>query len=366
MQTATDATMLKTQLDTIAGYEDRSSAQQDYLRQKAITRYWIGQIGSRGGADELVQKMYGFHMNAFDPLKAQLSNPAFDFKRIMDDGHEKLDDSPWVNSYYYSRKEMRDSIGWVMPWQNKDEGILPGDVMGMPIAEGWGGLLERMDDEAREHTSEWIAEHGKMNPNMLIDKHYVEIGDHDIMDSYTWDDTDDWGDDDDKPDTKPDKPDDDEDYGKTVAEIVAGLKSADPEGFFGPDGFWYDGEGAPVKVADLVKPPKPPVVKPPTPPVLPPPKPIVVAPPVVVPPVVTPPAVDKPPVVAPPVHHHTIPIGPEGGVAATGVASGRAHIPSFTPSFGFTAPTTQSTLLPTHHDLGYIHRMEHHDAVKVV
>ena len=221
MQSATSSTMLSTQLDTIAGYDDRSPAQQDYLRQKAITRYWIGQIGSRGGSEELVQKMYGFGMNKFDPLKAQLSNPAFDFKRIMDDGHEKLDDSPWVNSYYYSRKDMKDSIGWVMPWQNKDEGILPEDVMGMPIPEGWGGLLERMDDEAREHTSEWIAEHGKMNPNMLIDKHYVEIGDHDIMDSYTYDDTDDIGDDTDEPDEPDDEP---EDYGKTVEEIVAGLK----------------------------------------------------------------------------------------------------------------------------------------------
>ena len=74
--------------------------------------------------------MYGFHMNAFDPLKAQLNNPAFDFKRIEDD--EALDDSPWVNSYYYARKEMRDSTGWVMPWQNAGEGIMPDDVMGMP------------------------------------------------------------------------------------------------------------------------------------------------------------------------------------------------------------------------------------------
>ena len=315
-------------------------------------------------------------MNKFDPLKAQLSNPAFDFKRITDDGHDKLDDSPWVNSYYYSRKSMKDSVGWVMPWQNKDEGILPEDVMGMPIPEGWGGLLERMDDEAREHTSEWITEHGKMNPNMLIDKHYVEIGDHDIMDSYTYDDTDDIGDDTDEPDEPDDEPE------KTAEEIMAGLDSYDPEeGFWGPDGFWYDGEGPPVKPEV-----KPPVVTPPAV-VLPPPKPIVLdwkepddtktgafgaddwetdeslagddAPPVVAPEVV-------PPVVAPPVHHKVVPVGPEGGVAATIVASGRAHIPSFTPSFGATATTRQSTLLPTHHDLGYIHRMEHLDAVKVV
>jgi hypothetical protein len=290
---------------------------------------------------------------------------------------------------------MKDSVGWVMPWQNKDEGILPEDVMGMPIPEGWGGLLERMDDEAREHTSEWITEHGKMNPNMLIDKHYVEIGDHDIMDSYTWDDTDDIGDDTDEPDDEPEK---------TAEEIMAGLDSYDPEeGFWGPDGFWYDGEGPPVKVADLVKPP----VVPPTPPVVPPTKPIVLdwkepddtktgafgaddwetdeslagddAPPVVapevVPPVVAPPVVVPavvaphvvPPYIAPSGHGRIVPVGPSGGIGATTVASGRAHIvKSFMPQFTRPPHMTPSTLIPTHHDLGFISAMEHHESVKVV
>ena len=345
MKSATSASMLTAQLDTIAGYEDRSPAQQDYLRQKAITRYWIGQIGSRGGSEELVTKMYGFHTNAFDPLKAQLNNPAFDFKRIEDD--EALDDSPWVNS-----------TGWVMPWQNAGEGIMPDDVMGMPHEGYYGGLLERLDDEAREHTSEWIAAHGKFNPNLILDGHYKSIDDADILDTTEWHDTDDHEDD---PDSKPDTE-------LTPDEILAGLKSddgtgwIDPEGYWGSDGLWYTGEGPAKKPGDPGVPPvpKPPAVTPPAP------KPPAVTPPAPKPPVVVPPYVyGTTPYVAPKPHGRVVPFGPPGGVAATTVASGHAHISSFMPTFRTPPHVKPSALIPEHHDLGYIKSMEHH-SIKVV
>ena len=74
----------------------------------------------------------------------------------------------------------------------------------------------------RESTSEWIAAHGKFNPNLILDGHYKSIDDADILDTTEWHDTDDHEDD---PDSKPD------DAELTPDEILAGLKSDDGTGW---------------------------------------------------------------------------------------------------------------------------------------
>merc|ERR1711969_194104 len=49
---------LQTQLDAIAAYDDRSEAQQDYLSQKAITRFWMNQIASVGGTNDMQEWLF--------------------------------------------------------------------------------------------------------------------------------------------------------------------------------------------------------------------------------------------------------------------------------------------------------------------
>ena len=186
MATASSYDELQKQVDTINAYDDRTPVQKQYLIQKSITRYWMDQIGQRGGGQQLIDKVYS-KTNDITSMKSRLNNAAYDYTRVHDES--ALDDQPWennlMNSYF---KDMSGTPGWVMPWQNADEGILPDDMHLPELSDWYKTNIERLGDEARENTSSWIEEHGKWNPNLLADGHLVSNKDHDIMDDYDYDD----------------------------------------------------------------------------------------------------------------------------------------------------------------------------------
>ena len=126
MATAGSYDELQAQVDTINAYTDRTEAQRQYLVQKSITRYWMDQIGQRGGGKQLIDKMYA---HSIDPgnMKGRLNNAAYDFQRVHDE--DPYDEQPWVNQYdNTSYTDMSNIPAWVMPWQNAGEGVLPDDM----------------------------------------------------------------------------------------------------------------------------------------------------------------------------------------------------------------------------------------------
>ena len=182
MATAGSYDELQAQVDTINAYTDRTEAQRQYLVQKSITRYWMDQIGQRGGGKQLIDKMYA---HSIDPgnMKGRLNNAAYDFQRVHD--KDPYDEQPWVNQYdNTSYTDMSNIPAWVMPWQNAGEGVLPDDMHLPDLGSWYDDALERLGDESRENTSAWIKDHGAYNPNVLIDGYFVKDSDHDIMDDY--------------------------------------------------------------------------------------------------------------------------------------------------------------------------------------
>ena len=170
---------LHNQIETIDGYSDRSDAQRDYLHQKAIVRYWLGQIGSRGGTEALVRKMYDAedpYMRSFadpDRAKMMLNGSSFDFDRIMNTKHGGWDakDDPSANDKMYGQdKKMQGINGWVMPWMNAGEGILPEQMLDNTMNEWYRDEIERVNKDAIANTTEWIKTHGgHVNPNELLE-----------------------------------------------------------------------------------------------------------------------------------------------------------------------------------------------------
>ena len=174
LETADNATMLQQQMDTINGYTDRTDAQKAYLRQKQITRYWIQQIESRGGSQAFLDSMFGKSTDV-QSGKNRVNNAAYDFERIANDS--KFEDDPWQNTFVRSRYEgMNGTPGWTMPWQNAGEGALPESEYTGDLPVYYTDNLERMHDEAVEHTQQWIEQHGKYNPNLLLDGELQHIG----------------------------------------------------------------------------------------------------------------------------------------------------------------------------------------------
>ena len=100
--------------------------------------------------------------------KNRVNNAAYDFERIANDS--KFEDDPWQNTFVRSRYEgMNATPGWTMPWQNAGEGALPDSEYTGDLPVYYTDNLERMHDESVEHTQQWIEQHGKYNPNLLLD-----------------------------------------------------------------------------------------------------------------------------------------------------------------------------------------------------
>ena len=178
---------LKAQLDEVHGFDDRDDLQKAYLSQKAITRYWLNQIGLRGGSQELLHQMtanqgagdYILHgitggaMGAAEnKWKGTLMGSSFDYDRIMDQTHAGWDpeQDPYDNDWMYNRsKPLEELSGWVMPWQNAGESMF-GDAK-VAFTGSVYGQYDRFSKDAEANVAWYIKTHGKVDPNMLDGVH---------------------------------------------------------------------------------------------------------------------------------------------------------------------------------------------------
>ena len=182
LPTALNAEELEQQLHTIEMYDDRTSKQKNYLVQKAQTRYWMQQIMNTGQASQLVNNLYG--RGSFDDYDPK------GYREMTQRGlNEKafLENASSFEQNTYQRHFLNEVPGWVAPWQNKDEGLLP-----TPIGdERWeygrdaGALMDdetakqyrRMSEEAARSADEWVRATGNVDPNLLIDGvHWTPTG----------------------------------------------------------------------------------------------------------------------------------------------------------------------------------------------
>ena len=124
--TALDAGTLRTQKESIDAL-DIPRVDRDFLTNKAINRYWINQITSRGGADALVELTnsdgpagLGHDAERKNTPQAWLTN---DFSEVAPDmlGEEQFDSGESAGWKRY--------MGMRMPWNNTDDiGMFPEDL----------------------------------------------------------------------------------------------------------------------------------------------------------------------------------------------------------------------------------------------
>ena len=179
MKTPKSYDELSEQLQTIQNYNDRSYVQKQYLKEKQFTRYWLEQIGSRGGTQELLDKMYGKgSWGGHDPLKEKLGT-GMEYERLM---VGMKGENAWNHETKFFKEPMSGQSGWIMPWSNAGEGILPSDISNSPIPTSYQTQLDRLNQEAMDHAFNYISEHGNRNPNELLQGNYYTMGDNSIVD----------------------------------------------------------------------------------------------------------------------------------------------------------------------------------------
>ena len=225
MPMALDYTDLQSQLGYIDGITDRTPAQIQYLHQKSVVRYWMNQIGQRGGTEQMVKTMYDAQAfldrkRAFtgkDPERAKmmLNGASFDFDRITKTKHDGWDalDDPYENDQMYgSSKKMQEISGWIMPWQNEGEGIVPGGMMNSGMSDWYRTEIERVNQDATANVNTWVTQHGYgVNPNSLLEGGNAQLDDVGITDRLP-------------PKTKPD---DDKPEGEPVDVVAQGIDAGD-------------------------------------------------------------------------------------------------------------------------------------------
>jgi hypothetical protein len=179
LQTPKTYDELSEQLQTIQNYNDRSYVQKQYLKEKQFTRYWLEQIGSRGGTQELLDKMYGKQgWGTHDVLKEKLGT-GMEYERLM---VGMRGENAWNHETKFFKEPMSGQSGWIMPWANANEGILPSDTSNSPIPASYQMELDRLNQEALDHAFNYIEEHGNRNPNELLQGNYYTMGDNSIVD----------------------------------------------------------------------------------------------------------------------------------------------------------------------------------------
>ena len=121
---AQTAAELEAQLATIGAYDDRSRVQQDYLSQKAITRYWMNQISSFGGAQDLNEML----LNNYD---SQIR---------------------WASPRLAGGTDITNSFEHPMPWQNDGESVIPEDLTnyGEQLDDWWTDRIKEISDQNNE------------------------------------------------------------------------------------------------------------------------------------------------------------------------------------------------------------------------
>ena len=111
---------LQAQLRRISGLTDRTYLQQNYLAQKAYTRYLMNQVSVRGGSDALVDKLY-------KPARVRMDK---DYLSIGKDYHED-----WGNERFHNYDDTVEAMlfwdekegnQYLAPWATADDdGLMP-------------------------------------------------------------------------------------------------------------------------------------------------------------------------------------------------------------------------------------------------
>ena len=121
MSIAQTADELQAQLDTIAGYSDRSRVQKDFLSQKAQVRYWMDQISKFGGAQDLAENLFNNRDNQLRYASPRLAT-------------DDTIDSSFNN---------------IVPWANAGEGVLPSDLtnLDLQLDDWWVQRLNEINSD---------------------------------------------------------------------------------------------------------------------------------------------------------------------------------------------------------------------------
>ena len=153
---AQDAQELEEQIHTIEQYTDRTQAQRSYLVQKASTRYWMNQIATLGGTNELNEFLFDNTETA-----QRYAGPGF-------------------------------TGAWVMPWQNAGEGMMPDLFYDDQVSDYWQDQYATRSADALTNTRRFIGD--GVDPNNLLNGFEMPMGsgtvlspEHAEIDDMIWD-----------------------------------------------------------------------------------------------------------------------------------------------------------------------------------
>ena len=189
MPVATTAEELKQQLHEIELYNDRTSAQRNYLSQKVQTRYWMQQAVQMGESSKLLEYMGGRSFTEEDPYDMkQYTQPAVSQYLTMmqdadlDDPDKVLEDLAWGVGYDPRKYDLGVMNTFAMPWQNAGEDWLPtltGALQGTSAKDYMDDFeatnYDRLGQSAKDNTTKWINATGKWDPNQRIEGVNAEL-----------------------------------------------------------------------------------------------------------------------------------------------------------------------------------------------
>ena len=189
MPVATTAEELKQQLHEIELYNDRTSAQRNYLSQKVQTRYWMQQAVQMGESSKLLEYMGGRSFTEEDPYDMkQYTQPAVSQYLTMmqdadlDDPDKVLEDLAWGVGYDPRKYDLGVMNTFAMPWQNAGEDWLPtltGSLQGTSAKDYMEKFekdnYDRLGQSAKDNTTKWINATGKWDPNQRIEGINAEL-----------------------------------------------------------------------------------------------------------------------------------------------------------------------------------------------
>ena len=129
---ANNSSELEEQIHTIEQYDDRTEKQRSYLVQKATTRYWMNQVSTLGGTNQLNDFLFKDDWNTL-----RYSGPDF---------------TPWKGD-------------WSMPWQNAGEGIMPELYYDDQVSDYWEDWTADASADLLLNTRRFIGD--GLDPNHL-------------------------------------------------------------------------------------------------------------------------------------------------------------------------------------------------------
>ena len=173
---ARDADTLQQQLQEIELMTDRTAKQRNYLAQKVQTRYWMQQVSDMGGTSQLYDYLYGRN----DERRTMTLAGLRDYKSSI-----KLD----TDEYHDWNADELDSVsGWVPPWQNSGEGMLPdlartdGATTTSLLQSDYRTGYDQQSAKALVSAKDWINRTSGYDPNLVLNGVHRLLGDRDIND----------------------------------------------------------------------------------------------------------------------------------------------------------------------------------------